>query len=369
MNILIDIGHTPQLNFYKNLILTLAERGNHVYVVVLKRGRLPQIAQYELGNIPNVEVVAIGKHRMNKWSAILESNLLRIFQLLWWSKGKKIDVVLANGVIAHIVGWIHRVPCFAFDDDPQVWDYRPKLFFCTQSAYCIYESQKPLSPKAKILPCLKEWAYLAPNVFKHNVEALSEYGVQPKQYLFLREVSVGTINYAGQASGAVLGIVPEIQKIQALHPELKVLLSLEEKHRRAEYPADWILLQEPVKDIHSLIYYSAGLISSGDSMAREAALLGVPAYYLGIRYDMPANAAAAKVAQLQNQKTQPIADWLHDTLSVDIQAAEEKQQHLRNHINATFIDINAYMLSLVENVKNKANLDKKSIVSKMEIVE
>ncbi len=355
MNILIDIGHTPQLNFYKNLIHTLAERGGHIYVVVLKRGRLPQIAQYELGDIPNVEVVPIGRHRMNKWSAIFEANLLRLFQMLWWSLGKHIDVVLSNGALAHIVGRFHRAQGFAFGDDPQVWDYRPKLFFCTQSAYCIYESQKPLSPKAKILPCLKEWAYLAPNVFLHNVEVLSEYGVQPKQYLFLREVSVGTVNYAGQASGVVLGIVPEIQKMQALHPELKVLLSLEEKHRRAEYPADWILLQEPIKDIHSLIYYSTGLVSSGDSMAREAALLGVPAYYLGIRYDMPANAAAAKVAQLQNQKTQPIADWLCNTLSIDPKAAELHQQQLRTHINDTFIDINVYMLSLVENVKNKTN--------------
>ena len=350
MNILIDVGHTPQLNFYKNLIHTLAERGEHIYVVVLKRGRLLQIAQYELGNIPNVEVVPIGRHRMNKWSAVFEANLLRMLQLLWWSLGKKIDVVLSNGALAHIVGWFHRASGFAFGDDPQVWDYRPKLFFCAQSAYCIYESQKPLSPKAKILPCLKEWAYLAPNVFKHDIAALSEYGVQPEQYLFLREVSVGTINYAGQASGAVLGIVPEIQKMQAEYPSLKVLLSLEEKHRRAEYPADWILLQEPVKDIHSLIYYSAGLISSGDSMAREAALLGVPAYYLGIRYDMPANAAAAKVAQLQNQKTQSVADWLHDILSVDIQTAEEKQQQLRNHIDKEFIDINHYMLGIVEGV-------------------
>ena len=61
--------------------------------------------------------------------------------------------------------------------------------------------------------------------------------------------------------------------------------------------------QEPIEDIHSLIYYAAGLVSSGDSMAREAALLGVPSYYLGIRYSMPANAAASKVASLQNQKT------------------------------------------------------------------
>lgn len=346
MNILLDIGHTPQLNFYKLLIKQLAASGHHVYVTVLKRGRLPQIAEYELGTMENVTVHPIGRHRMSKISAIIESNLLRVVKMYFWSIGKKIDVVLSNGVVAHMVGWAHRVPCYAFDDDPQVWDYRPKLFFCNQSNYCIYESDKPLSPKAIILRCTKEWAYLAPKYFRPNVKALEKYGVKPKEYVFLREVSVGTVNYAGQASGAILGIQDMIPK------DKKVLFSLEEKDKRHLYPNDWILLQEPIEDIHSLIYYSAGLVSSGDSMAREAALLGVPAYYLGIRYDMPANAAAAKVANLQNQKSADFSQWVKN-LSVSAQQAEEKQKALREHINNTFIDINEYMLSLVEKANKK----------------
>lgn len=357
MNIWIDICHTPQYNFYKNFILRQASLGKTIYVTILDRGKTPQIIQHEIGDISGIELFVVGKHRMKKWSAIFEANFLRLFKLLRWTKGRHIDIVFSNCMAAMIIGRIIGIPRYSFDDDPDTIDFAPKKWCSLESNYCLYEDAKvaAVGGTVQVLKCLKEWAYLAPNVFKHDIATLTEYGVQPKQYLFLREVSVGTVNYAGQASGAVLGIVPEIQKMQAEHPSLKVLLSLEEKHRRAEYPADWILLQEPLKDIHSLIYYSAGLISSGDSMAREAALLGVPAYYLGIRYDMPANAAAAKVAQLQNQKTQPITDWLHDTLSVDIQTAEEKQQQLRTHINATFIDINAYMLSLVENVKNKTN--------------
>lgn len=344
MNILVDIGHTPQLNFYKSLILQLAAKGNHVYVAVLKRGRLPRIATHELGTVENVTVVPIGRHRMSKISAILESNLLRVVMMYLWSLGKRIDVVLSNGVVAHMVGWAHRVPCYAFDDDPQVWDYRPKLFFCNQSSYCIYESDKPLSPKAKILRCTKEWAYLAPKYFQPNPLVLEKYGVKQKEYVFLREVSVGTVNYAGQASGAILGIQDLIPK------DKKVLFSLEEKDKRYLYPKEWILLQEPIEDIHSLIYYSAGLVSSGDSMAREAALLGVPAYYLGIRYDMPANAAAAKVANLQNQKTADFATWVKN-LSVAPEEAERQQIALRRHIDEEFIDINAYMMALVEQVE------------------
>lgn len=354
MNIWIDICHTPQYNFYKNFILRQASIGNTIYVTILDRGKTPQIIRHEIGDVAGVELFVIGKHRMKKWSAIFEANFLRLFMLLRWTKGRSIDIVFSNCMAAMIIGRILRIPRYSFDDDPDTIDFIPKKWCSLESNYCLYEDAKvaAVGKNVHVLPCLKEWAYLAPNVFKHNVEALSDYGVQPKQYLFLREVSVGTVNYAGQANGAVLGIVPEIQKMQAEHSELKVLLSLEEKHRRAEYPADWILLQEPVKDIHSLIYYSAGLISSGDSMAREAALLGVPAYYLGIRYDMPANAAAAKVAQLQNQKTQPITDWLHDTLSISPATAELHQQQLRKHIDKEFIDINKYMLGLVESVVN-----------------
>jgi predicted glycosyltransferase len=123
------------------------------------------------------------------------------------------------------------------------------------------------------------------------------------------------------------------------------------KKRRDEYPADWILLQEPIEDIHSLIYYSAGLVSSGDSMAREAALLGVPSYYLGIRYSMPANAAASKVASLQNQKTMPFDVWMNKVNELMNEGVNELTNHqtsLRKHIDDEFIDINEYMLSLVE---------------------
>ncbi len=83
-------------------------------------------------------------------------------------------------------------------------------------------------------------------------------------------------------------------------------------------------------------------------MAREAALLGVPSYYLGIRYSMPANAAASKVASLQNQKTMPFDKWITSLPTHPAECAK-KQDALRKHIDGEFIDINGYMLDLVQN--------------------
>ena len=347
MNIWIDILHTPQFNFYKPFITMLSERGYKVDVTVLNRGKLPMIVQKELEDIPNVAVSVIGRHRMNKMSVILEANLLRLIQLWLWCAKRKIDVSFSNGSHVGMMGKMFGFPAYEFEDDPQAADYQLMVKFSTQNHSIIYDLPDGynLHPEDKMLKVLKEWAYLNPTLFHPNVDALKQYGVEPRKYIFMREVSVGTLNYADQEADTIL-------KIASMIPmDMPVLLSLEKKDKRHLYPKEWILLQEPIEDIHSLIYYSAGLVSSGDSMAREAALLGVPAYYLGIRYDMPANAAAAKVANLQNQKTADFATWVKN-LSIAPEEAEQQQIALRQHIDEEFIDINAYMMNLVEQVES-----------------
>ena len=347
MNVWIDICHTPQYNFFKPLIYQLVERGHKVYITVLDRGKTPKIIQHELAELP-VEIDVIGRHRMTKWSVIVEANLIRLVRIIGWRMRHHVDVGLSNGFHAAVACWLTRTPNYTFGDDPDTFDYYPKWLCSSGEHFTIYEKPEglKLAKSTKVLRCLKEWAYLNPRTFKPDVKALETYGVKPKEYMFLREVTVGTINYAGQENGAILGIKDMIPK------GMKVLFSLEEKKRRNEYPENWILLQEPIEDIHSLIYYSAGLVSSGDSMAREAALLGVPSYYLGIRYSMPANAAASKVASLQNRKTQPFEEWVKG-LEVRGERLEAEQKALREHIDKEFIDINQYMLNLIE--KNKKN--------------
>lgn len=340
MNIWIDILHIPQFNFYKPLIKAFSEQGHTVYITVLDRGKLPKIATRETEGWGDVKVYVLGKHKMTKWSAIWDANIVRAFQLRNWARDKKIDVGFSNGML---LAWVCKqkgIPNYSFDDDPQTMDRCGKEKWNTECNFCVYQDPSIKAP-SHVLRCTKEWAYLNPRTFVPNERALEKYGVKPKEYMFLREVSVGTINYAGQESGAILGIKDLIPS------GMKVLFSLEEKMRRKEYPADWILLQEPIEDIHSLIYYSAGLVSSGDSMAREAALLGVPSYYLGIRYSMPANAAASKVASLQNRKTMPFEKWI-SSLPTNPAECAEKQNALRKHIDGEFIDINGYMLRLVE---------------------
>lgn len=354
MNVWIDIAHIPQFNFYRRFIHYLSESGDRVYVTVMDRGRLATIVKHELDGVKNVSVDVIGKHKLSRISAIIEANVFRLIKLLIWAKGKNLDVAFSNHHQTSIIAQILRIPGYAFGDDPQSKIYPIFVKFATKSHMLIYEDNDGVTLKGDtVMPVLKEWAYLSPKEFHPNVTKLERYGVNPKQYLFLREVSVGTTNYIGQQDGAIRNVIGLIEKANWINSKgepqkMKILLSLEKKDTRKEYPQDWILLQEPVEDIHSLIYYSAGLVSSGDSMAREAALLGVPAYYLGIRYSMPANAAASKVANLQNQKSMLFEDWVN-FLSEDANLSEKRQNELRQKIDSKFIDINEYMFDLVNN--------------------
>ena len=342
MNVWIDLGHIPQYNFYKPVIEQLTTEGHTVYLTYLRRGRMPKIIQKELGNNDKVKLYEIGIHRMSRWSVLLEANLIRNIQLFFWKIGRQIDVILSNGYQAAMVGWLFGVPNYSFDDDPETIDYRPKLWFNKKTHYCIYDyhGKRQLSPKAIILPVLKEWSYLSPTSFHPDPSVLEQYGVKPREYVFLREVTVGTMNYVGQQSGAIYSIKDLIPK------EKKVLFSLEEKDKRDMYPKEWILLQEPLKDIHSLIYYSCGLMSSGDSMAREAAMLGVPSYYLGVRYDMPANMAAHKVAGLQSEKSMDVKEWINN-MTKPADEINKQQASKRKVIDATFIDISQYVLDII----------------------
>lgn len=342
MNIWIDICHVPQYNFYRNLIKRLAEEGNYVYITLLERGKLSMIVNKELSCVKNVKIETIGKHRLNKFSAIWDANFIRLIKLFFYIRKLKIDVAVSNCMFTCVLGKLFKFKNYAFGDDPQVWDAKPRILFSDLAHFCLYHLPEyyKLSPKVSVLRTLKEWAYLAPSVYKPNISALEEYGLKPKEYVFLREVSVGTVNYLGQASGAILNVANLIPK------DKKVLLSLEDKSKRDLYPKEWILLQEPLKDVHSLIYYSAGLASSGDSMAREAALLGVPAYYLGIRHSMPANLAAADVADFNNEITMPFADWANK-LNLSIVELEKNQTQTRTQVNEKFIDLNEYMYGLV----------------------
>lgn len=337
MNIVFDISHPAHINFLKHSIDYFEkDKKYRVYVTCLRRGKLPLIASQELKS-KNIKFV--GRHRGSTWSIILEANIQKFLELLWFVIKNRIHFGISVGSVplgAALTLTGRRN--IQFDDDPE----REKNIFLEKlTATTVYTP--PLieqSKKIKHFNALKEWAYLSPKYFLPNKNICNEYNLTPKEYIFAREVSTGSLNYNTQMPGIILGFANEIPK------QIKVLLSLEDKSLAEMYPSHWIILEEPVSDIHSLIYYSLALVSSGDSMAREGAQLGVPSIYCGFR-DMKANKMLVERGMVFEKEPIDVPDLLKDIFSQKLNLP--KQEDFRYELNQEWDDLTQMIISKVEN--------------------
>jgi uncharacterized protein len=276
MRVYIDIYHLPQFNLFKNAIKQLGP--DKVDLGCVNRGKLVDVIRQEC---PEFELYVFGDYKNNKGPVSLATKVIlpRIIQLLKLFNKKKYKIIGAAGYQANVAAKILGIPNFVVLDDPRAF----MIFLLKLSTKEIY--LPPFSEdygRIKQYNGLKEWAYLSPRYFNPSEFVLKEYGLIKKDYVFIREVSTETINYLSQEKNIIL-------KLSSIIPRnINIVLSLEDKSKQNSYPDHWIILNEPVSDIHSLMYYSRMVISTGDSMAREGGMLGVTSIYLGNR-DMPAN--------------------------------------------------------------------------------
>ncbi|HUT35626.1 MAG TPA: DUF354 domain-containing protein [Planctomycetota bacterium] len=273
MKLLFDLLHPAHINFFKHLIRRLRSEGHEILLVCLNRGKVPQILASEL---PGFAVRPIGCYARTRLGLYFRTGLLRELALARLVLSAKPDVSV--GVAAFQTGALSRLFGFkslGVHDDPE---YKLAFRLCRRFLHRLVVPACLGVSGPNIVPFrgLKEWAYLSPAYFRPDEGALARHGLKPEEYIFVRDVDTSSLNYRNQV----------VNNIELLYKkglcDAKVVLSLENKAIRERY-TQWQILEEPVGDIHSLMYYSKLVISSGDSMAREGTQLGVPAIYCGQR--------------------------------------------------------------------------------------
>ena len=278
MHFAVDIQHPVDVNFFRGAIERLRADGHEILLVVLRRGRLEEIVRHDY---PELEAVSIGTHAASRLGIYLRTGLWRELELVRALRGRRLDGALGfPGFQTAIVGRLLGFKSVGAYDDPE---HRPNFVLSklwldrfVLPAYLGHSGRNVVTYQG-----LKEWAYLCPHRFTPDPSVLEPYGLTPKEYVFVREVEPRSLNYLDQTEEMVRAVYA------AGLAEDRVLLSLEDKRRRDLFP-NWTILEEPVADIRSLIYHSRLVVSSGDSMVREGAQLGVPSIYCGKR-QMKAN--------------------------------------------------------------------------------
>jgi predicted glycosyltransferase len=272
MKILFDLLHPADVNLFKNSVYTLSQQGHSIFLAYRQRGVLDIIARSEF---PEIDLTRLGIHRksrLGKLYSIIQKEILT-FKFL---RKNKIKLVVCQGLACGIACKLLGVKILHYDDDSE---YRltfllGKLF----SDIDVMPDFIPVSGKNIYkYKGFKELAYLHPDYFTPFEEIIAEYGLQPYNYVFIREISNVTLNYLNPRR-----LLPEIVDYLKKY-NIKILLSIEDKMLVDDYSESCIIMKEPIKHLFSLIYFSRFVISSGDTMARESCLLGNPCIYTGGR--------------------------------------------------------------------------------------
>ena len=272
MNILFDLNHPVDVNFFKNAIKILSASGHNIAITYRDRGRLGKIAKFELGEYSPIR---IGQHQENFVTKII-GQLKRDLAFLSFQRRRKIDISVCFGATNAIASWLNGITYLAFDDD---FEYKTTFYhanlFSTRHIMPAYIRVN----KKNIYQYngLKELAYLHPHYFSPRVDELKKYELLPEKYVFIREIANVSLNYQKQNT-LINEIVNAVKNLG-----LKVVLSLENKELKSLYDRDCIVLEEPVEDIYSLMKFALFSVSSGDTVARESSLLGTPTIYTGGR--------------------------------------------------------------------------------------
>jgi hypothetical protein len=135
---------------------------------------------------------------------------------------------------------------------------------------------------------------------------------------------------------------------------LSVVLSLEAKSLRDRFAPHCIILQEPVKDIYSLMHFARLTISSGDTMARESCLTGTPVIYTGGRY-MSVNTELTKKGVLfQPDDEHPIMNLA--SMIIEQNVKERTRETLRQALSNEWEDTTKVIVSNVLEAGRKSRI-------------
>ena len=304
MRILFDILHPAHLNFYKKTIQYL-QAEHDVTVLVRHRGDLVDFANKEL----NVPIKVVGRHygsRIGKLFGLFH----RICYLICEGWKNPYDVATSHGgFYVSIASWIMGKRSVVFYDNAE---YKLLFFLCRRFSSKFVIPQL-LGIKGKNIGTFngyKELAYL--NRFKPEKEILEKYKVKKKKYIFIRQIAHISLDYwSDDSSQNMKGILDYLYQ-----NNFSVIASVEEGATQIlefrEFDNIYVL-PESTSEMHTLLYYAKCVISSGDTVAREAALLGTPAIYIGGR-DMKINSELINLGRLNCPDATEIIPTLESTL-------------------------------------------------------
>lgn len=266
------IINTPaQLHFYRNIVKSLRERGNTVFLIVRDYGDT-----IELLNELNLDYYIYSRPTTSKHGKVLSLplDILRAYNYL---KSLNIDMITGFGVYDAYTAFLLRVPVVVFNDSEPLANMKSyaiqfKLYMPFISVMITPESfRQDMGDKQIKINSYKELAYLHPNYYKSDDSIFDLLGLGRNQdYVLLRFNAFDAVHdfsIKGFSDTDKIKLVMELKEYADVFISSEIGVPDELKG---------YVTKIPKIRIHDAISHAKLLITDTQTMATEGALLGTP---------------------------------------------------------------------------------------------
>lgn len=267
MKVLFDIVHPAHVHFFKHMIWDLEESGHQTCIVAREKDVTTNLL--DAYGFDYVSVGAAGnKSRLSQLGELLN----RVKALVRISRNFKPDMILTRNPAGVQAARLLGVTGVFDTDDGRTAGvhFRAAAPFAhvITTPDCFEEDYGRKHVK---YPGYKQSAYLHSELFQPNPSVLQHLGVkEDERYYLVRFVSMTASHDSGEA-----GMTLETKRriIEILRSEGRVFLSCE-----GDIPEEWLSLNfnVPSEMMHDALHYASLLVGDSQTMAAEAAVLGIP---------------------------------------------------------------------------------------------
>jgi hypothetical protein len=343
MNILIDIGHPAHVHLFRNAAKIWIEHGHSITITIRDKDITSELLDlygfsYHVASIARKGTIGLAFELIEHDFGVLKAAIRN-----------KCQVLIGTSVAISHVSRILGVKSIVFnEDDASIANTFVKLAYPLANAIvtptCLNENH---GKRHFVYDGYQKLAYLHPKYFKPNSKILEKLGVLPNEpYFILRFVSLKAAHDQGES-----GLNEEMK--------LKIIRKFTNYGRvfiTSEIPLSGDLLSYrlniPTIDIHDALYFSKMLIGDSQSMAVEAAILGVPS----IRVNTFAKRCSVLI-ELENKyglsfsflpsKEEDIFNKIDELMNK--QCLKDEWQEKRTILLNDKIDVTKWIVDFVEN--------------------
>ncbi len=273
MRVLVVVGHPAHVHFFRNAISELERKGHEVMVGVIRKETTT-----ELLSIYGLRYVTLGVNVSNLLAKILDMPR-KDWRFTGYLHRVKPDIVLSvNSPYAAHACAVASIPHIAFCDTEIATAIRLLTFPFSEAIVTPASYRGSLGPRHIRYRGYKELAYLRPRRFIPNPEVLSLIGASERDRLVV--VRFGSWDSSHDLGEGRLRAARESRMIHLIHSLEglgRVLLTSE---RDVPPQLRGYVLDVPLDQIHSILYYASLYFGEGATMASEAGVLGTPWIFL-----------------------------------------------------------------------------------------